>query len=78
MGWSARRTPAPQPDKDGMEEKRRPTITLILSLLILALAARVRFFRLDAQSFWHDEGNSVRIAERSIKLIIEGAAGAYY
>jgi hypothetical protein len=39
------------------------------------LAAALRFYRLDAQSFWHDEGNSVRIAERSIKLILEGAAG---
>ncbi len=44
-------------------------------LLILLLAAGLRFFRLDAQSFWNDEGNSARLAERSISLILEGAAG---
>lgn len=44
-------------------------------LLVLLLAAGLRFYRLDAQSFWNDEGNSARIAERSIQLILEGAAG---
>ena len=44
-------------------------------LLILLLAAGLRFFHLDAQSFWNDEGNSARIAERSISLILAGAAG---
>jgi mannosyltransferase len=44
-------------------------------LLILLLAAGLRFFRLDAQSFWNDEGNSARIAERSVRLILAGAAG---
>jgi mannosyltransferase len=44
-------------------------------LLVLVLAAGLRFYRLDAQSFWNDEGNSARIAERSIPLILEGAAG---
>jgi mannosyltransferase len=44
-------------------------------LAILLLATFLRFCRIDAQSFWNDEGNSARIAERSINLIIEGAAG---
>jgi len=44
-------------------------------LAILLLAASLRFYRLDAQSFWNDEGNSARIAERTPALIIEGAAG---
>jgi 4-amino-4-deoxy-L-arabinose transferase-like glycosyltransferase len=35
----------------------------------------LRFYRLDAQSFWNDEGNSARIAERTLDLILEGAAG---
>jgi hypothetical protein len=39
------------------------------------LAALLRFYRLDAQSFWNDEGNAARIAERSVDLIVEGAAG---
>ena len=43
-------------------------------LLILLLAASLRFYRLDAQSLWADEGNSVRLAERSLSLITQGAA----
>lgn len=43
--------------------------------LVLMLAIGLRIYRLDAQSFWNDEGNSARIAERSIPLILEGAAG---
>ncbi|RMG91820.1 MAG: hypothetical protein D6706_17805, partial [Chloroflexi bacterium] len=43
-------------------------------LLILWLATGLRFYRLDAQSFWNDEGNSARLSERSIPLIIEGTA----
>lgn len=46
-----------------------------LLLVLIALAAFLRFYRLDAQSFWNDEGNSARIAERSLQLITEGAAG---
>jgi 4-amino-4-deoxy-L-arabinose transferase-like glycosyltransferase len=47
----------------------------LLILPLLLLAAFLRFYQLDAQSFWNDEGNSARIAERSVDLIIEGAAG---
>ena len=43
-------------------------------LLILLLAAFLRFYRLNAQSLWADEGNSVRLAERSLSLITQGAA----
>jgi len=46
-----------------------------LLLAILLLGAFLRFYRLDAQSFWNDEGNSARLAERSLALIVEGAAG---
>jgi mannosyltransferase len=48
---------------------------LIILFFILALAAFLRFYLLDGQSFWNDEGNSARIAERSLRLITEGAAG---
>mgnify|MGYP006283205403 CR=1 FL=1 len=44
-------------------------------LLALLLGAALRFYRLDAQSFWSDEGNAARLAERSVKLIVEGAGG---
>jgi 4-amino-4-deoxy-L-arabinose transferase-like glycosyltransferase len=49
-------------------------LTFIL-LLILIFAAALRFYRIDGQSFWNDEGNSARIAERSLQLITAGAAG---
>jgi len=44
-------------------------------MLVLILAAGLRFHRLEAQSFWNDEGNSARIAERPVAQIVEGAAG---
>ena len=52
-----------------------PHVSRFTLLAILLLAAFLRFYRLDAQSFWNDEGNSARLAERSLDLIIEGAAG---
>ncbi len=42
---------------------------------ILALAAVLRFYRIDAQSLWNDEGTSIALAGRSLRLITEGAAG---
>ncbi|HUV90334.1 MAG TPA: hypothetical protein VMY80_11825, partial [Anaerolineae bacterium] len=51
-----------------------PLSTLLL-LALLLLASFLRFYRLDAQSFWNDEGNSARIAERPVDLILEGAEG---
>jgi 4-amino-4-deoxy-L-arabinose transferase-like glycosyltransferase len=55
---------------------RHSTIRNLISLLlILALAVFLRFYLLDGQSFWNDEGNSARIAERSLQLITAGAAG---
>jgi len=55
----------------------------ILLIAILLLAAALRFYRLDGQSLWNDEGNSVRLAQRSLALVTAGAAGdihppAYY
>jgi len=51
-----------------------PLSTLLL-LALLLLASFLRFYRLDAQSLWNDEGNSARIAERPVDLILEGAEG---
>lgn len=49
---------------------------LSISLLVILLFAfSLRVYCLDAQSFWNDEGNSARIAERMVRLIVEGAAG---
>jgi mannosyltransferase len=44
-------------------------------LLIVLICVALRVYHLDAQSFWYDEGNSARIAERSLPLIIAGAGG---
>jgi mannosyltransferase len=43
-------------------------------LLVLLLAAALRFYRLDGQSLWADEGNSVALAGRSLAEITYGAA----
>jgi 4-amino-4-deoxy-L-arabinose transferase-like glycosyltransferase len=53
---------------------RQSLISTGLLVTILLLAAFLRLYRLDAQSFWNDEGNSARLAERTIALIIEGTA----
>src|SRR5574341_377156 len=47
---------------------------LVAAAAILILAAGLRFYRLDAQSLWNDEGNSAAIAERPLDRIIAGAA----
>jgi hypothetical protein len=46
-----------------------------LLLVLLLIAVGSRFYRLDAQSFWNDEGNTARLVERPARLIVEGAAG---
>lgn len=59
-----------------VRKPRTADIALFIALgAVLLLALALRLYRLDAQSFWYDEGNSARIAERSSQLIIEGAAG---
>jgi len=52
-----------------------PVLPWIALIALLILSAALRFYRIDAQSLWYDEGNSARIAERSVQLIVEGAAG---
>lgn len=52
-------------------------------LLILLLAAGLRFYALDDQSFWADEGNSVVLAGKEWGEIVRAAAAdihppAYY
>jgi hypothetical protein len=44
-------------------------------LLTLCLAAWLRFFRIDQQSYWNDEGNSLRLAARPVSDIVRAAAG---
>ena len=49
---------------------------LFLSALILCLwlAGWLRFYRLDAQSYWNDEGISLGLAGRSVPTILRSAA----
>lgn len=46
-----------------------------LLLLILLLAAALRFYGLGAQSLWNDEGTSVAVAQRDVATIAQDAAG---
>lgn len=46
----------------------------VAAIIIVLLAAGLRFHGLDQQSFWNDEGNSARLSERSLALIVEGTA----
>jgi len=42
-------------------------------VMLLALAIALRVYNLTAQSFWADEGNSVRVTERPLNLVIDAA-----
>jgi mannosyltransferase len=53
---------------------KKSQISQISVLLVLLAAAGLRFYLLDGQSFWNDEGNTARLSERSVRLIIEGTA----
>ncbi len=61
----------------------RRFLPVVLLALILLLAAGLRFYLLDGQSFWADEGNSVVLAGESTGEILSAAAAdihppAYY
>ncbi len=47
---------------------------LFLLFLILALAVFLRFYRIDAQSLWNDEGTSAALALRDLPTITRDAA----
>ncbi len=53
---------------------QKSQITTALLLLILLLAFGLRFYRLDAQSLWNDEGTSVAVAQRDLATIADDAA----
>ncbi len=46
----------------------------VLPILIVLLAALLRFHMLGHQSLWNDEGNSLRLAQRSVSGLISAAA----
>jgi uncharacterized membrane protein len=55
-------------------KQRDTAATVLLIILILATAASLRFYNLDAQSLWADEGNSAAMAMRSLDEIATAAA----
>ncbi len=55
--------------------RRHLHLASCILLFLLLLAMGLRLYRLDAQSFWNDEGNAARAAERTIPLILAAAAG---
>lgn len=45
-----------------------------IPLFILLIAIGARLYMIDAQSLWHDEGNSLRLAERSAGALVEATS----
>ncbi|MCD6285340.1 MAG: glycosyltransferase family 39 protein [Anaerolineae bacterium] len=58
-----------------MTDRKNNLWPALLTVTVLLLATGLRYATLDRQSFWNDEGNTARLVERSVALIIEGAAG---
>ena len=54
--------------------RRERLITAGLLILLVLLATGLRFYRLDAQSLWNDEGASVALAQRDLATITRDAA----
>lgn len=46
----------------------------ILPIVIIFLAAAIRFHMIDYQSLWGDEGNTLRLVERSIPALLDAAS----
>ncbi|HHX64592.1 MAG TPA: hypothetical protein GX702_06855, partial [Chloroflexi bacterium] len=57
-----------------MSRSRLTRWELLALLAILLLGAALRFYRLDAQSLWNDEGTSVALAQRDLATITRSAA----
>ena len=51
-----------------MDRRRRRRADILL-VLVLLLALGLRFYRIDAQSLWNDEGTSVALAQRDLLTI---------
>jgi mannosyltransferase len=57
-----------------MLKQREVWVEWLILGLILLLALSLRFYRLDGQSLWADEGNSAALALRSLSTITRDAA----
>ena len=54
--------------------KRISRLDLLLLLLVLGVAALLRFYQLDNSSLWHDEGNTWALVQRGYAQIARDAA----
>jgi mannosyltransferase len=54
--------------------KTRQRFYQLLPLFVVLLAAALRFYALDNQSLWNDEGNSLRLAQRTFPDLIQTAS----
>lgn len=61
------------PGIDGRQGVRLPNAALLGFLVVVLIAFAVRFHHLDAQSLWNDEGNSLRLAQRSPGDLVDAA-----
>ncbi|MGE5602601.1 MAG: glycosyltransferase family 39 protein [Nitrososphaerales archaeon] len=57
-----------------MRPRRDTGLLILLLLLVLGIAAALRFYQIDSQSLWADEGNSAALAARSLAAITHDAA----
>jgi mannosyltransferase len=57
-----------------LRARRDATLVFLLLVLIVVLAAGLRFYQIGAQSLWSDEGNSAALAARSLIQITRDAA----
>lgn len=46
----------------------------LVAIFILLLAFGTRLHKVETQSLWHDEGNSLRLAERNVDDLVEAAS----
>lgn len=70
---------APVPEDPAMARRRaqlaRGRRAALFVVVLLVVAAGLRIANLTGQSLWADEGNSVRVTERSLGLVIAAARG---
>lgn len=64
----------PSPHETTEPGDRQRALVCALLVLILLLASVLRFYHLDAQSLWNDEGSSVALAQRDLVTIARDAA----
>ncbi len=63
-----------QPSSSTLEKRWTGALVTLAAPAVLILAAALRFYLLDGQSLWGDEGTSVSLSLRDLAAIVQGAA----